>query len=51
VRLRRGDFRVSFFTTLTVFSAPQNVTLEELRLESWFPLDEATAEVCARLAS
>jgi transcriptional regulator with XRE-family HTH domain len=51
VRLRRGDFRVSFFTTVTVFSAPQNVTLEELRLESWFPLDEATAEVCARLAS
>jgi hypothetical protein len=30
--------------------APQNVALEELHLESWFPLDDGTAEVCARLA-
>jgi hypothetical protein len=26
------------------------VALEELHLESWFPLDDDTAEVCARLA-
>jgi len=32
---------------VTVFSAPQNVTLEELRLESWFPLDDATAELAS----
>ena len=33
VRLRRGDASLSFFTTVTTFNAPQNVTLEELRIE------------------
>ena len=45
VRLARGDLTVSFFGTVTVFSAPQNVTAEELRIESYFPLDEGTREV------
>ena len=49
VRLRRDDTRVAFLTTVTTFSAPQNVALEELHLESWFPLDDETAEACARL--
>lgn len=49
VRLRRGDLTVSFFTAITVFSAPQQIALEELRLESCFPLDDASAETCARL--
>jgi hypothetical protein len=51
VRLRRGDLDLAFLTTLTVFSAPQNVTLEELKLESYFPLDEVTARACQRLAA
>jgi hypothetical protein len=34
---------------VTAFSAPQNVTLDELRLESYFPLDEATLAVCEQL--
>jgi len=50
VRLHRDPTRVAFLTTVTTFSAPQNVALEELHLESWFPLDEKTAETCARLA-
>lgn len=50
VRLRRGDLSLSFLTTVTVFSAPQNVTLEELRIESYFPADEATRRACAALA-
>jgi transcriptional regulator with XRE-family HTH domain len=50
VRLRRNETRVAFLTTVTTFSAPQNVALEELHLESWFPLDDGTAEVCARIA-
>lgn len=49
-RLERGELRVGFLTTLTVFSAPLNVTLEELRLESYFPLDEETERVCQALA-
>src|SRR6185436_18225935 len=36
LRLRRDDLELAFLTTVTVFNAPQNVTLEELRLESYF---------------
>ena len=50
VRLRRDATRVAFLTTVTTFSAPQNVALEELHLESWFPLDDETSRVCAGLA-
>jgi transcriptional regulator with XRE-family HTH domain len=49
LRLRRDDLETAFFTTMTSFSAPQNVTVEELRIESYFPLDEATERVCARI--
>lgn len=42
VRLERDDLQVSFFGTVTVFSAPQNITAEELRIESYFPLDDRT---------
>jgi len=47
VRFRRGDTRASFLTTVTTFSAPQNVAVQELHLESWFPLDDETARACA----
>jgi transcriptional regulator with XRE-family HTH domain len=50
-RLRRDDLELAFLTTVTVFNAPQNVTLEEVKLESYFPLDDATAVACARMAS
>jgi hypothetical protein len=44
--LERDGRRLTFVTTLTVFSAPQNVTLEELRIESYFPADDDTALSC-----
>jgi transcriptional regulator with XRE-family HTH domain len=47
IELQRDDVRVSFITAVTAFSAPQNVALDELRIESWFPADEATAAWCA----
>lgn len=50
IRLQRGDLKLGFITTLTVFSAPQNVTLEELQIESYFPLDSDTETACRRLA-
>lgn len=50
VWLQRDDMRVGFMTTITVFSAPRLVTLEELRIESYFPLDEATRLTCERWA-
>jgi hypothetical protein len=51
LRLRRDDLELAFLTTVTAFSAPQNVTLEETRIESYFPLDDATARTCERLAA
>jgi len=46
LRFQRNDLKLAFLTTLTVFDAPQNVTLEELCIESYFPVDDATAEAC-----
>jgi transcriptional regulator with XRE-family HTH domain len=46
VRMKRDDLELAFLTTLTKFSAPQNITLEELQIESYFPLDEATEKAC-----
>lgn len=50
VRLRREDLELGFLTALTQFNAPQNVTLDEVRVESYFPSDAATALACERLA-
>ena len=51
VRLQRGDLAVAFMTTITTFSAPQAVGLDELRIESYFPLDAVTRLTCERLAT
>jgi hypothetical protein len=50
VRLCRDKTAVSFMTTVTTFAAPRLVTLEEIRIESYFPMDVPTREVCERLA-
>jgi transcriptional regulator with XRE-family HTH domain len=51
LELRRDDVALSlrFLGTVTAFSAPQEVALEELRIESFFPLDTDTAVACERL--
>jgi hypothetical protein len=49
-RLRVEGVSLAFLSTITAFSAPQNVTLDELRIESYFPLDGATARACERFA-
>lgn len=46
VQLRRGEVTLAFFTTITTFSSPRMVTLDELRIESSFPLDDATRRFC-----
>lgn len=50
LRLTRGALRVGFLVTVTKFSAPQQVILDELSVESCFPLDDATRATCERLA-
>ncbi len=41
---RKGDLALNLFTTITTFGTPQDITLEELRVECFFPTDEATAQ-------
>lgn len=50
VHLRAGDRDLKFVTMVTVFQAPQTVLLDELRIETWFPSDAATADACRELA-
>ncbi len=49
VRFRNEHMEIAFLTTITTFSAPSNITLEELRIESYFPLDEKTEAICQKL--
>ncbi len=46
---RKGDVELRFFSTITTFGTPHDVTLEELRIESSFPADDATAVTCREL--
>lgn len=49
LRLTRDGMNVRFLVAVTKFSAPQQVALEELSIESCFPLDDATRATCRRL--
>lgn len=51
MRLRLDALELSFFSTMTVFGAPLDVTVEELAIEAFFPADEATAAAVRDLAS
>jgi hypothetical protein len=42
---RKGDVGLQLFTTIATLGTPQDVTLQELRIESFFPMDEATAQL------
>jgi transcriptional regulator with XRE-family HTH domain len=51
VVFRKGDRELRFFSTISTFGTPHDVTLDELRIECWFPADEATGALCRDLAS
>lgn len=42
IHLRTSDFELRLFTALTTLDTPQDVTLEELRIETYFPADPET---------
>lgn len=45
----KGDLAMRWFSTVTTLGTPQDVTLEELRVESFFPADEETARAAERM--
>ena len=48
--LTRGGLRLSWFTTVTTFGTPQDVTMQELRVEMFYPADDATDRFARNLA-
>lgn len=50
LHLRTDALDLRFLTMITAFQAPQNVAVEHLRIETWFPCDDQTADACRRLA-
>ncbi|NZA26343.1 helix-turn-helix transcriptional regulator [Luteimonas sp. SJ-92] len=47
---RRGTQELRFFSAITVFATPRDITLDEMHIECCFPVDEATAALCRHLA-
>ena len=44
MHFRKGDAVLRLFTTIATLGTPQDITLQELRIESFFPMDEATRD-------
>jgi len=42
INYRWNNSTLRFFSTITTFGSPQDVALQEMRIESFFPADEAT---------
>jgi transcriptional regulator with XRE-family HTH domain len=49
LHLRRGDVDLELFSTITTLGTPQDVTLQELRIESFHPMNERSAAALRRL--
>ncbi|WP_368564426.1 helix-turn-helix domain-containing protein [Pseudoxanthomonas sp. UTMC 1351] len=45
---RRDGQDLRFFSSITIFAAPRDITLDELRIECCFPMDDATAAFCRK---
>jgi transcriptional regulator with XRE-family HTH domain len=51
VGFRHGTEAFNFFSAVTVLGTPQDITLQELRIECFFPSDDETAAAARRLAT
>jgi transcriptional regulator with XRE-family HTH domain len=45
MHFRKGDASLRLFTTIATLGTPQDITLQELRIECFFPMDDATAKL------
>ena len=51
LHLKRDEFEARLFGTITTLGTPQDVTLQELRIETFLPADSPTEELARRLAT
>lgn len=47
---RQGDISLGMFMTIATLGTPRNVTLQEVRIECFFPTDNTTAHLFCILA-
>jgi MmyB-like transcription regulator ligand binding domain len=45
VHLKHKDLELQFFSTIATLGTPYDITLQELRVESLFPADDATSNI------
>ncbi|MEK9968230.1 MAG: helix-turn-helix transcriptional regulator [Ferrovibrio sp.] len=50
MHLRIGKHALSFFVTLTTFAMPRDITLQQVKIECFFPADDVTAKLARKLA-
>jgi transcriptional regulator with XRE-family HTH domain len=50
MQLRKGDYRLAFFSTFTTLAMPTDVALQKLKIECFYPADDATAAKARELA-
>ena len=50
IAFEKGDARFNFFSTVTTLGTPQDITVQEIRIECFFPADDATARAATSLA-
>ncbi len=51
IEFRKGDLVLRYFTTLTMLGTPHDITLQEVRVESFFAADEATERMTSSLSA
>ncbi|MBV8517687.1 MAG: helix-turn-helix transcriptional regulator [Acidobacteria bacterium] len=49
IEFQKDDLGLRYFSTLTSLGTPHDITLQELRVEAFFPADAATEEASQRL--
>jgi hypothetical protein len=45
MHFRKGNIALRLFTTIATLGTPQDITLQELRIECFFPMDTDTANI------
>lgn len=48
--LRVGDLRLSMFATISQFGTPEDLLLDDLKIETYFPMDETTEAAFRQMA-
>jgi transcriptional regulator with XRE-family HTH domain len=50
MHLRKGDLSLAFFGMITLLGTPRDVTLQQLKIECFFPADAVTEQIARQLA-